>query len=142
MFVLTIMILRQITARVQEKVWIRMRVSRTMSTRVATLHDPSALTLNDIVNWSRMMKFVTICLALAFTGVASAADFVPLFNGKSLDGWTERQVRKGQEGRWSVEDGILKAKPGSGWLGTEKTYGDYVLRVEWKIVENGNSGVF
>jgi hypothetical protein len=88
------------------------------------------------------MKLITMCLALAFTGVAGAAEFAPLFNGKNLDGWTERQVRKGQEGRWSVEDGILKAKPGSGWLGTEKTYGDYVLRVEWKIVENGNSGVF
>ena len=67
------------------------------------------------------MKLITMCLALAFTGVASAGDFVPLFNGKNLDGWTERQVRKGQDGRWSVEDGILKAKPGSGWLGTEKS---------------------
>jgi hypothetical protein len=68
--------------------------------------------------------------------------FVPLFNGRNLDGWKERQVPKGQEGRWLIEDGILKAKPGRGWLGTEKMFADFVLRVEWKISENGNSGVF
>src|ERR1700722_19099813 len=92
------------------------------------------------------MRFAALFLTLAVAASAVADDaadgFVPLFNGKNLNGWTERQVKKGQEGRWSVQDGILKAKAGSGWLGTEKQYGDFVLRVEWKIVENGNSGVF
>jgi len=68
--------------------------------------------------------------------------FIPLFNGKNLDGWTERQVRKGQDGRWFVEKGILSAKAGSGWLSTKETYGDFVLRVEWRVLQNGNSGVF
>lgn len=89
-----------------------------------------------------MKSLFVFSLLLLAAAPARADDFVPLFNGKNLDGWTERQVRKGQEGRWRVEDGILKAKAGSGWLGTEKLYGDFVLRVEWKIVENGNSGVF
>jgi 3-keto-disaccharide hydrolase len=92
------------------------------------------------------MRSLAFFLCLAFTAPACADDkadgFIPLFNGKNLDGWKERQVRKGQEGRWRVEDGILKAKAGSGWLGTEKQFGDFVLRVDWKIVENGNSGVF
>ncbi len=82
-------------------------------------------------------------LALAIgCGPAFGGDFMPLFNKKNLDGWKERQVKKGQEGRWSVDNGILKAKAGSGWLGTEKQYGDFILRVEWRIFENGNSGVF
>src|SRR5438105_3792854 len=92
------------------------------------------------------MRTLAIVLTFAAACVVRADDkadgFVPLFNGTSLDGWKERQVKAGQEGRWSVENGILTAKPGSGWLGTEKEYGDFVLRVEWKIVENGNSGVF
>jgi hypothetical protein len=92
------------------------------------------------------MRTLTALVALSFVCAVAADDksggFAPLFNGKDLAGWKERQVRKGQEGRWSVENGILKARPGSGWLGTEKQYGDFVLRVEWKIVENGNSGVF
>lgn len=89
------------------------------------------------------MRILAATLVVLLTVPAFADDgFAPLFNGKNLDGWKERQVKKGQEGRWSVEDGILRAKPGSGWLGTEKQYGDFVLRVEWKIAENGNSGVF
>ena len=88
------------------------------------------------------MRFAVMGLLLLCCGTATGSDFVPLFNGKNLDGWKERQVKKGQEGRWSVEDGILKAKAGSGWLGAEKQYGSFVLRVEWKIFENGNSGVF
>jgi hypothetical protein len=90
------------------------------------------------------MRISSLVLVLAF-GVPAVADdngFTPLFNGKNLDGWTERQVKKGQDGFWSVQDGILKAKPGRGWLGTEKMYGDFILRVEWKIAVNGNSGVF
>ncbi len=89
------------------------------------------------------MRTLTIFLTLVIACAASADErFVPLFNGKTLEGWKERQVKAGQEGRWHVSDGILKAKPGSGWLGTEKVYANFVLRVEWKIVENGNSGVF
>jgi hypothetical protein len=92
------------------------------------------------------MRVVTLAAVLMFANVAwgddSADGFAPLFNGTNLDGWKERQVRKGQEGRWHVENGILKANAGSGWLGTEKLFGNFVLRVEWKIVENGNSGVF
>jgi antitoxin component YwqK of YwqJK toxin-antitoxin module len=68
--------------------------------------------------------------------------FVPLFNGKNLDGWQVREARPGDKDKWSVKDGILVAEPGSGWIGTTKTYGDFVLKVEWRISEGGNSGVY
>ena len=61
------------------------------------------------------MRIGALVVAMIVTSNAAAEDqpnFIPLFNGKNLDGWKERQVRKGQEGRWSVEDGILKAKIG------------------------------
>ena len=72
------------------------------------------------------------------------AEFQPLFDGKSLTGW----VVKGDAGKpapedeWSITNGVLTAKPGHSWLSTEKMYGDFILRLEWRVPENGNSGVF
>ena len=68
--------------------------------------------------------------------------FVPLFNGKDLSGWEIKEDKGGDKDQWTVKDGVLKAKTGQGWLGTTKQYGDYVLRVEWRVPENGNSGVY
>jgi hypothetical protein len=84
-----------------------------------------------------------LLVLLVLTGATAAQDsgFVPLFNGKDLDGWQARGA--GKLDSWSVKDGILIAKAGGGWLGTTKMYGDYVLRVVWKLpTKNGNSGVF
>jgi hypothetical protein len=68
--------------------------------------------------------------------------FVPLFNGKDLTGWVMRGYKQAAKDQWTVRDGVLSAKPGSGWLGTEKIYGDFVLRLEWRVPTNGNSGVY
>jgi hypothetical protein len=71
-------------------------------------------------------------------------EFRPLFDGKSLDGW----VVKGEPGQeapqdeWLVKGGLLTVKPGHSWLSTKEMYGDYILRLEWRVPENGNSGVF
>jgi hypothetical protein len=76
---------------------------------------------------------------------ASAADdagFVPLFDGKTLAGWTVHAEKPVAEDQWSFKDGILTAKPGISWLGTNKEYGNFVLRLEWRLPTNGNSGVF
>src|SRR5262245_44536489 len=91
------------------------------------------------------------CLPLLFAALpllASAHDkpagFQPLFDGQSLSGW----VVKGEAGKeapkdeWLAKDGVLSAKAGHSWLSTAKTYGDFVLRLEWRVPENGNSGVF
>jgi hypothetical protein len=68
--------------------------------------------------------------------------FVPLFNGKDLDGWEVRETRPGDKEKWSAKGGVLTAMPGSGWIGTTKMYADFVLHLEWRIPVNGNSGVF
>jgi hypothetical protein len=71
-------------------------------------------------------------------------DFRPLFDGKSLAGW----VVKGEPGQaapqdeWLVKDGVLTVKPGHSWLSTKEMYGDFVLRLKWRVPVNGNSGVF
>lgn len=90
---------------------------------------------------------IAIILFLATTAIGRADDkpggFEPLFNGKDLTGWELKQSKGTAEDFWSVkEGGILSAKAGTGWLSTTKEYGDFVLRVEWRIQAGGNSGVF
>ena len=89
------------------------------------------------------------CLALAggLRGDAKAKPaeekeegFVALFNGKDLKGW----VLKGKAEGWEVKDGILRSEGAKGgeWLRSEKEYGDYILKLDWKVSKGGNSGVF
>ena len=78
---------------------------------------------------------------------ASATDsgpFVPLFNGADTTGWS--QVL---DSKWVVEDGALVGRQnpagrreGESWLVTDKDYGDFVLRLKFKISRGGNSGIF
>lgn len=68
-----------------------------------------------------------------------AGDFVPLFNGKDLSGW---KVTGGKAEVWRVENGLLVANgSGGGWLLTEKEYRDFILELEFRLPEMGNSGV-
>ncbi len=90
-----------------------------------------------------MKKAVAFVLLIA-GGAVSAAEaeegFVPLFNGKDLTGW------EGDAKLWLVEDGTLVGRSAgikyNDFLATEKTYGDFILRFQVKLVDNkGNSGV-
>ena len=92
-----------------------------------------------------MRPIVAACLALALSGAALAAEaeeegFVPLFNGKDLTGW------QGDAKLWIVEDGMLIGRsPGikhNDFLATAKTYGDFILRFQIRLIGGkGNSGV-
>jgi hypothetical protein len=64
---------------------------------------------------------------------------IALFDGKSLDGWTNARGEKPGEG-WSIEDGALVRKARAGDIWTKERYGDFVLDLEFKA--KGNSGVF
>lgn len=67
-------------------------------------------------------------------------DFVPLCNGKDLDGWNLYESRPEN---WTVEDGMIVCQgKGGGWLGTERDYADFVLRLEYRLRPGGNSGVY
>ena len=64
--------------------------------------------------------------------------FTSLFNGKDLDGWKSTGNMK----VWGAENGVIYCeKDGGGWLMTTKEYGDYELRLEYKMPKGGNSGV-
>jgi hypothetical protein len=67
--------------------------------------------------------------------------WVSLFNGKDLTGWTN----VGHE-KWTVEaGGVIHGKGESkeyGYLMTEKDYKDFWLSLRFQCIEDGNSGVY
>jgi hypothetical protein len=65
--------------------------------------------------------------------------FITIFDGKSLEGWKPT----GKKEVWAVEDSHIVCKGGGGgWLLTEKEYGDFELRAEYRWEKKGgNSGV-
>jgi clan AA aspartic protease (TIGR02281 family) len=73
------------------------------------------------------------------------AGFTPLFNGRDLTGWTYGTGDRG-EGKtgagYQVRDGIIYCtNEDGGNLFTEKEYGDFVLRFEFKLTESANNGI-
>ena len=89
-----------------------------------------------------MMKLLFVAsLSLVVAGPPLLAQealppgFVPLFNGKDLAGW---RVPAGDNGHWRVVDGVIdydaeSEAPGDKNLWTEREYGDFVLRLDWRI---------
>lgn len=70
----------------------------------------------------------------------------PLFDGQSTRGW-HRYNAPGEIGAgWRVQDGTLHFDPsvpnGGGDIVTDEDFGDFHLRLEWKLAPGGNSGVF
>jgi hypothetical protein len=72
---------------------------------------------------------------------------ISLFNGKDLSGW--KVMGKNPSG-WKVEDGILRndaaQEPGKhksyANIRTEREFEDFNLTLEFRVPENGNSGVY
>jgi hypothetical protein len=94
---------------------------------------------------------LTICGIAVSPIVALAAPqaetgFTRLFNGKDLSGWIYGRRAGNVENRtgkgYQVENGVLfTSKEDGGNLYTEKEYGDFVLRFEFKLTENANNGI-
>jgi hypothetical protein len=68
-------------------------------------------------------------------------EFVPLFNGRNLDGWVN--VNCAPE-TWQVKDGmIICSGIPTGVMRTERMYENYVLELEWRHMKpKGNAGLF
>ncbi|HVU88222.1 MAG TPA: DUF1080 domain-containing protein [Pirellulales bacterium] len=113
-----------------------------------------------------------LAAALLFASGAQAADnqppagFTALFNGRDLTGWkglpkgdlekpanrakatpdalaaAQKQADEEMRAHWIVEDGVLKFDGKGRSLCTAKDYGDFELLVDWKILPDGDSGIY
>ena len=86
-------------------------------------------------------NYLILFLASLIFSCNIPTETVSLFNGKNLDGW----IIYGTE-KWYVEDGVLICESGPdkdyGYLGTNKYFDDFILELDFKQEDNGNSGVF
>lgn len=79
---------------------------------------------------------------------AAPSDAIVLFDGKNMDQW--EMVKDGSPVKWTLKDGYLTVKPGTGAIQTKQSFGDCQLHIEWKTPypakgqgqDRGNSGVF
>ncbi|OHB86672.1 MAG: hypothetical protein A2V98_10975 [Planctomycetes bacterium RBG_16_64_12] len=96
----------------------------------------------------RRKNTVPVVLTLAIALVAAVPPavqaeeegFVPLFDGKTLDGWR----KAGGGATYRVDDGCIVGEVGPGpntFLSTEKIFGDFILKLEVKLDVPGNSGI-
>ena len=88
-----------------------------------------------------MLRNLILASFIAGSAASKAADWTPLFDGKSLAGWTSGTGGKPSD-EWKVEDGCIHRtgeKPGD--LLSAKEYKNFEFEFEWKISIKGNSGV-
>ena len=87
------------------------------------------------------MKLVLALLVLHCVALNAEPGFESLFDGKTLSGWTVLP-RDEPSGEWRAEGKLLLVEGRPGNLATSEQYADFDLRLEWKLAELGNSGVF
>ena len=84
--------------------------------------------------------------SFGLTALAADADveegFVSLFNGRDLTGW----VKRGGAAEYEVKDSCIVGKcvpntPDNTFMCTEKEFGDFILKLQYRFLEAGNSGV-
>src|SRR5215471_10364168 len=85
-------------------------------------------------------------LALANAQQQKAEEgFTSLFNGKDLTGWKYGKKAGGEHRDgvgYQVENGVIYSTVKDGGdLYTEKEYGDFILRFEFKLTANANNGI-
>ena len=94
----------------------------------------------------RAMKNIALLILIslstlnAIVAAPAKPDWVPLFNGKDLQGWKNNGDEK-----WVVEQGAILGESSAnkyGYLTTEKTYRDFDLRLKFKGEADGNAGLF
>jgi len=76
-----------------------------------------------------------------FKDLEREENWQPLFNGENFDGWKQW----GSE-QWDIEDGMIIGRSGpkksEGYLATEKTWTDFRVRGAFKMLGEGNFGLF
>ncbi len=97
-------------------------------------------------NATTVIGLAVLCV-FATTGQIGAAQsqkdnvapdgFRALFNGKDFSGW---KVPEGDNGHWKIIDGVIdydasSEASGDKSLWSKETFGDFVLRVDWRIKE-------
>ena len=87
-----------------------------------------------------LMPLLASAAGLNAAGKAARAQsdgWTPLFNGRDFTGWD----RIG-DANWRVEEGVLIADRGNGFLVSQQDYREFQLRAEFFVDSITNSGIY
>lgn len=79
---------------------------------------------------------------------AAPSDAIVLFDGSDLDAWQSADSE--EAAAWTIEDGVVTVKNGTGSIKTKQAFADFQLHIEWSPTatimgegqSRGNSGIF
>lgn len=127
--------------------WNALSVSMMVNDLAVTVNDEIAVTGSDTGYTKGFIAFeVPPGVTVQFRNVrvqdhGRAGKWRALFNGEDFDGWIEW----GEE-NWSVEDGAIAGRSGpkqsEGYMATEDTWKDFHVRGVFKMLGEGNYGLF
>jgi hypothetical protein len=115
------------------------------SISVAIAQNQNSAKPEDTEIWEPVPKIVTP----GNTSSDAPSDAIILFDGKNLDQWVSTKDTNAPA-QWTVKDGAVTVKKGTGNIQTKRTFTDYQLHLEWRIPTiitgsgqaRGNSGLF
>lgn len=84
--------------------------------------------------------FASILFAVSAFASASPKPWIKLFNGKDLTGW-HVEGTDAKLSSWKTDGPILSCISGSGYLARDEEYGDFELKLEYRLPPAGNSGI-
>jgi hypothetical protein len=85
---------------------------------------------------------IAAAFALAFTGLSyaqqpSGQGWTALFDGSKLDNFNQIG-----DANWKVQEGVVQADKGNGFLVSKNSYTDFEIKAEFWVDDNANSGIF
>ena len=91
-------------------------------------------------NMTRLAVLVlTLILASSFGGNKK---WIVLFDGTNIDAWRNYKSETVSDKWQIVNNELMLTEKGGGDIMTKETFKNFVLELEWKISEGGNSGIF
>lgn len=87
-----------------------------------------------------MKSIISLLTLLSLVSLSDASEWVSLFDGETLNGWTKR----GGDATYEVQDGAIAGINGPNhntFLCTNRTYGDFELEFDVFLKDGINSGV-
>ncbi len=87
----------------------------------------------------KKILLLTVLLSAMFMSCAveKEPEWVSLFNGENLDGWTVRG-----KAEWKVVDGVLVGEGGMGHIYADPVLTDLEVKGTFKVSAEGNSGLY
>jgi len=92
-------------------------------------------------NTTKLLGALAFCTLTGFSSITLAQTdkdgFINLIDGQSLNGWSIIG-----NGSWVVGNGIVEGNKAMGFLVSDQSYKNFVIRAEFWANEDANSGIF